>query len=370
MIVLIRCNNIVSDPRVEKYIRYYINNKINYKVIGWNRLGENINVDNNTIYFNRVSGYNIGGFEAAIDRFFWILFVVKQLLQMRKQIKTIHGCDLDGVFPAIILKFITLKKVTILFDVFDWFSDTLYSQPFFIQMIFKAMERISIRYSDELIICEEERRAQIPYKFKKEIKVLQNIPSFLSKDFLYKEEKYLFKNDKKTISYVGGFYKERFLDELIQIATEGYVNLNIAGYGDKEFENKCSKLSKLPNVKYYGKVSYKEGLNIMHNSDFVYAMYCTSNKNHIYAAPNKYYEAMFIGKPIISNFGTILSHKILSNQTGVIIEESIDALKNLILNITSDETGVLSSNAILLWKNIYKNKVDDFLRTDYSIMIR
>jgi glycosyltransferase involved in cell wall biosynthesis len=288
---------------------------------------------------------------------------------MRKQIKTIHGCDLDGVFPAIIFKLITQKKTTIIFDIFDWFSDTLSNQSFLIRIIFNFMEKLSIKYSDEIIICEKERINQIPYKLKKDVKVLQNIPSFNSIDFLYKEEKYLFNNTKKTISYVGGFYKERFIDELIQIAEDGYINLNIAGYGDKEIENRCLLISELPNVKYYGKVDYKVGLNIMYNSDLIFAIYSTTNKNHIFAAPNKYYEAMMLGKPIISNSGTILSAKIFENRTGFVIEESIDDLKKLITILTNEDINELSHNAKTLWINIFENKVDVFLKTVYSNII-
>lgn len=369
MIVLIRCNDIISDPRVGKYLNYFKNNNKNYKVIGWKRVGETLNSEN-TIYFNRNSGYNIGGFKAAIDRFFWIVFVLKQLLRMKKEITVIHGCDLDSVFPAVIFKFITRKKITIIFDVFDWFSDTLYNQSFIIRFVFRVMERLCINYSDEIIVCEEERIAQIPYKLNKEAKVLQNIPSFSTINFLYKEDKYLFNNGKKTISYVGGFYKERFLDELIEVANAGHINLNIAGYGDKDLENKCLALSKHPNVNYYGKVLYKEGLNIMYNSDLIYAMYCTSNKNHIFAAPNKYYEAMLLGKPIISNLGTILSTKILKHKTGFIIPESMDELKDFFLRLNAAEMKEVSDNARFLWENQYKNKVDEYLKNDYAKMIK
>jgi glycosyltransferase involved in cell wall biosynthesis len=368
MIVLIRCNDIISDPRVGKYLHYFKNNNHAYKVIGWKRVGETRDSEN-TIYFNRNSGYNVGGFKAAIDRFFWILFVIKQLFRMRKEITIIHGCDLDGVFPAIVFKLITRKKVTIIFDVFDWFSDTLYNQSFIIRFVFRAMERLCVNYSDEIIVCEEERIAQIPYRQKKKIRVLQNIPSFKSIDFLYKEEKYLFNNGKKTISYVGGFYRERFLDELIEVAKAGYINLNIAGYGDKDLENKCLSLSEHPNVNYFGKVLYKEGLNIMYNSDLIYAMYCTSNKNHVFAAPNKYYEAMLLGKPIISNAGTILSTKILKNKTGFIITESIDDLKNLILTLNANKVQELSHNARSLWEKTYENKIDDYLSKEYAKII-
>lgn len=368
MIVLIRCNRIITDPRVEKYLQYYITNNINYRIVGWDRLGENL-IYENTIYYKRISGYNIGGFKAATDRFFWFLFVIKQLFIMKNQIKTLHGCDLDGVFPAIIFKLLVLKKTKVIFDVFDWFSDTLSNQSLLIRKLFRFMEKISIKYSDEIIICEEERIAQIPCKLIKDVNVLQNIPSFNSIDFLYKEERYLFDNTKKTISYVGGFYKERFIDELIQIAEEGYINLNIAGYGDKEIENRCLLLSNYPNIKYFGKVDYKDGLNIMYNSDLIFAFYSTTNKNHIFAAPNKYYEAMLLGKPIISNFGTILSTKILSNKTGLIIEESINDLRELIATLTNIEINELSINAKTLWTKNYKNKVDVFLRNVYSDMI-
>lgn len=368
MVVLIRGNGIKTDPRVEKYLQYFIHNAVPYKVIGWDRLGENLTAEN-TIYYLRISGYNIGGYKAAANRLFWFLFVIKQLLKMKKQIRTLHGCDLDGVFPAIVYKLLTLKKDKVIFDVFDWFSDTLSNQSTLIRWVFRVMEKTSIKYADEVIICEEERIDQIPYPLKKEVKVLQNIPSFETIDFLYGEKKYRFDNTKKTISYVGGFYKERFIEELIQIAEEGYINLNIAGYGDQEIENRCLSLSNHPNINYYGKVNYKEGLNIMYNSDLIFAFYSVKNKNHIYAAPNKYYEAMLLGKPIITNSGTILSTKISTHQTGIIIEESIDDLKSSIKTLRDNEIDRLSFNARSLWVNCYKNKVSDFLQTEYSEII-
>ena len=74
----------------------------------------------------------------------------------------------------------------------------------------------------------------------------------------------------------------------------GYVNLLIAGFGDDRIERRCIEMSARENIKYFGTVSYEQGLHISYNSDIIYAMYCKTNPNHIYAAPNKYYEAMLL----------------------------------------------------------------------------
>ena len=39
MIVLIRCNDIVSDSRAKKYIDFYERAHLDYTIIAWDRLG-------------------------------------------------------------------------------------------------------------------------------------------------------------------------------------------------------------------------------------------------------------------------------------------------------------------------------------------
>lgn len=309
MIVLIRSNSIISDSRICKYIDFLRERKVEYKILGWNRIHEDVFFEHTTFY-QKLSGYDLGGFKAAWFRVGWMLFVIRFLCIHRNSISCVHACDLDSAFPAVLFKFLLKRDLKVLFDVFDWFSDTLFNQPYIIRLFFKLMERFSIKYSDEVIICEAERIKQIPYKLNRKELVLPNIPSFISYDFLHYEAEYQFDNSLFTFAYVGSFAKYRCLNELIQLAEDGYVNLLIAGFGAKAIVNKCTLLSEnCPNLKYFGKVSYIEGLNIMYNSDVIYAMYSKENPNHIYAAPNKYYESMLLGKPIISTKGIILEKK-------------------------------------------------------------
>ena len=41
MVVLIRCNDIQSDPRAMKYVRYLQERCIEHRLIGWDRDGKN-----------------------------------------------------------------------------------------------------------------------------------------------------------------------------------------------------------------------------------------------------------------------------------------------------------------------------------------
>lgn len=367
MVLIIRSNAIVSDPRVSKYIDYLDNEGMSYHVLGWNRKNEEIRLKNTTFY-NKKSGYNVGGAKAAWGRLSWMLFCLRFLFSNKFEV--IHGCDLDSVFPAIIYKIWGHSKTKIIFDVFDWYSDTLAGQSKWILKAFKFMEKLSVKHSDSIIICEEERAKQIPYQIPGDLLILPNIPSVQNYDFMYEEKSLKFANDKLTLSYVGGLYGERFLDELLTVASKGIINLLIAGYGDEKLEQRCKELDKLENVRFFGKVAYTEGLHIMYNSDMIYAMYCKTNPNHIFAAPNKFYEGMLLSKAIISTKGTIVGEKIENLNIGYTIEEDITKLENLVVAISKNDVLKKSTNAHYLWESKYKDYVSSFLHNQYKSLIQ
>ncbi len=365
MILLIRSNSIVSDPRVAKYISFLNKKGIAYHVLGWDRMGENLSVDNVT-FFKKKCGYNIGGWKAVWYRVLWSFFCIKFLYNNRCSV--VHGCDLDAVFPAVVCKILLRKRYKVVFDIFDWYSDTLFNQNRIIRGAFAAMEKITMDTADEVILCEEERKTQIPYKFKKDYLILPNIPYFNHAISL--DKKIFFNDDRLTISYVGGFYGERFLEELIQLTKNKEINLLVAGYGSPELTQLFNEISTESNVIFFGKVSYETGLNIMYNSDVIYAMYCKSNPNHLYAAPNKYYEAMFLGKAIISTEKTLVGKKIVSNEIGVVIEEDFKTLLALVREIDRAKLSLMGNKGRNLWEKTYHNYTEKFMNEVYYNIIK
>lgn len=368
MIVLIRCNDIISDSRAKKYLDFFQRKGVDYRIIAWDRLGNSERLPN-TIYCPAKSKYNQGGVGAIIDRLKWMWFILKTLFSFKEDLR-IHACDLDAAFPAVVYKMLSRRKNYVLFDIFDWISDTLNNQGKIVLMAFSFMEWLSVKKADHFIICEPERIKQIPYDIEERYSVLQNIPSFSSSEFLYEDAAYQFPESQSlpTLVYVGGFASNRCLAELIEGAAQGFYNLNIAGYGDKEILNLLEQHKDSPHIHYYGKVAYADGLRIMYNSDLIYAMYSKQTPNHFFAAPNKYYEAMFVGKPLITTNGIIIADKVRENSFGYGIEETLESLVELVRSLTPEDIRLKSEKAASLWKK-YKSATEDYLNTTYSQLI-
>lgn len=364
-VVLIRSNQIQGDSRVEKYLRFFKSQNINYDVLAWDRDDTGAQMDNVKFYRKKV-GYVVGGIKAALNRLYWFRYVINMLRLYGKQPIVIHACDLDCAYPAALYKKIFNKHAFLVFDIFDWMSDgTATMQRKIIQKMIAYMENKTLKYSDRLIICEEERRVQIPEYEKYNIMVLPNIPTMDSLSKTIEEDNCSFGDDKPVFSYVGYLGHARFLDELLNLAEEDQINLLIAGYGDKMLEDRCSSLKKKNNVKYFGKVPYSLGLSIMSHSDIIYAMYCNVIRNHYYAAPNKFYEPMMLGKPLLTTKGIIIGDKVEKLGFGYTIGETYEELVTFAKNIDKEDLKRKGEVAYRLWTDKYSTYTYDFMRNQY-----
>ncbi len=368
-VIILRSNQILSDSRTEKYIEFLKEKKVDYKIIGWDRKDSGADYEK-AIFYRRKVGYVVGGMKAAVNRLFWFRYLIARLREMVDKDTIIHACDIDTAFPAALYKYFFNKDVFILYDVFDWMSAMSAKTNPIIMKGIKFMERFTLRHVDKLYICEEERRIQIPQAEKYDISVLPNIPMVDNPASIrVRDDKYKFNNNMPTLSYVGWFSYGRFLEELIHVAEKKKFNLLIAGYGNKEIEDACQNTQANENIRYYGRVDYLEGLKMMYNSDLMFAMYCKVEPNHIYAAPNKFYECMLLGVPIITTKGIIIGDKVEKLNIGYTIEETEDELIQLIDNLDKEDLKQKSDNCISQWEHVYANYTKDFLNQDYYSLI-
>lgn len=365
MVVLIRCNDILSDPRAMKYVQYLQKNDIEHHFIGWDRDGKNP-VLSHSVMWKKQAGYNVGGVKAVKNRVGWMWFVYRQLCKMKPKNAIIHGCDVDSAFPAACYKFFHSKN-KLIFDVFDWFSATLYNQKPYILTAFKFMEKFTVKHADKVILCEKERIEQIPFDVSQsKLSVLPNIPYFADDSFLKVDSTKRFDNDLITFSYVGGFSTDRCLFEIVSLAEKGMINLSIAGFGNPELEERLKKDNEIyQNIRYYGKVKYEDGLNISYNSDIMYAMYSIENPNHVYAAPNKYYESMFLGKALFTTAGTIVEKKVLERNMGYVSGESEDEIASVIRALIPNDIKEKSMAAKECWFGCYKDFTRNYMFNEY-----
>lgn len=364
-VLLFRSNNIFAS-RVQKYINYYTRENIDYTAVGWDRKCEGLSRENFE-FLKYAAGVNVGGFKAIKNHCKWMMFVFKYL-KKHPEVTFIHACDLNSSFPAAVYKMFFNKKVKLVFDSCDWFSAN-FGNNRVLKRLFEWMEHFTCNVADELIICEPERIEQITFKLKKDPLILPNIPEIDSSLLEGNSEEYTFHNDWPTIAYFGGLSESRFQKELLTLSKTEKFNLLIAGYGSQSLEKLCNELSSRENVRYFGKVDMKKGLQMSKAADIIYAMYCKTNANNIYAAPNKYYEALFLEKPIITTKGTILENKVLKNDIGYVIEEDIEELRHLINNLERNDIKMKSINAGNLWRESYSSYIANFFEHQYCKII-
>lgn len=360
-ILLFRSVNLIAS-RCNKYVNFYRREGIDFTAVGWDRKVSGIQKENYD-FFRYKADSKIGGIKAMKNHLHWMWFVY-QYIKKHPDVTTIHACDLNCVFPAAAYKMLHNKRLNIIFDSCDWFSANL-SQGKLTRHVYQWMEKFAYNKSDKLIICEPEREEQIQFELRQPPLILPNIPEIDEKLLEGENRQYKFDNDWLTIVYFGTFINDRFLEELFNLSKTENINLLIGGYGDQKIEKLCQELNRRDNVRYFGRMEMKDGIQMEKCADVIYAMYCKSNPNHKYAAPNKYYEALFLGKPIITTKGTIVEQKVVSNNIGYVIEESVDELRNLINTLKKEDIERFGKNARNLWENKYKNYVSKFFETDY-----
>lgn len=362
MIFFIRSTDALNDPRLQKYIGFAENRKIPYRVVAWNR-SANAQVKENYLFFNKSSRYG-AGFKNLFSLLLFNLFVFRVLVKSREMVKTIHACDFDTILPALLFKKLFGGKL--IYDIFDWYVDSRALVNPVLKSIILRLEAVCLKNSDATIICEEERASQLVVLPQK-LWVLPNIPDMQN----FEPHLHPGSSSKIRLSYVGILSPERGLEKAIRFvsAHSDHFEFHMAGMGQLQDEI-VALVKTASNIFYYGEVPYKSGLNLMKNSDLIVALYEKTNPNHIYAAPNKYYEGLFLGKPILTTEGTLVGKKTAKHKTGFVIGENYEDLEQFFqqdfFESELDESGARGQS---LWNLKYSDYVRHFMDNTYSVFI-
>lgn len=211
-----------------------------------------------------------------------------------------------------------------------------------------------INYSDLTIICSEQRKKQISSAKPKKVLVIHNSPN------IHYEKKHIIKSKSKKIkiAYVGTLQPNRLLLEIADsISNTNDYEFHIGGFGI--YESYLEELSKKnSNIFFYGPMDYSSVLSLENECDILFATYNPQIPNHRYSAPNKIYEAMALGKPLIVCNNTGIDEFVNRNGIGVSINydggEFIAAIKKITNNL---DLKLVNKKCKELYKNNYSWEV-------------
>lgn len=334
-ILLLRTNRVDPDPRVEKEVSTLIKNK-DYvvEIHAWDRDGkykcrkEKLKLSNGSsvdIYRVGIPGnWGKGMKKNILPALKYELSLYRWLKKNIKNYDVVHACDLMTGYPALA----PAKKygIKMVYDCVDYYADSQHGPNFIINKL-RRMETKVINKSEATILCSEKRIEQIKPANPKKVIYVHNSPNI--DNFKIKKGKRICKTDNNKIKfvYVGNFCEDRWLIPFLEnISKIENVEAHIGGFGglNEKIEELASKSS---NIFTYGKLKYNDVLKLESECDCLIAFYETNIRNHIYAAPNKFYEALAIGKPLIMLKGSGMSEIVESEKIGAVIEPNLKSLK-------------------------------------------
>ena len=357
-VIFLRSNPVDPDSRVEKEVECLLKAGYDVKILAWERKDK---------YKMKKSFLHLRNGQAEIYRFgipaefgagkknlkAFILFQFRLftwLLKNKKEYDIIHACDFDTAFTAYNVTKLVRKKL--IFDIFDYlYTDTSGRNQYFKKFIVHLQHKI-INAADGTIICTEERKNQIRGSRPKRLEIIHNSPPSTAHGCLNK----LQLDEKKVkIAYVGILQDHRFLIELAEVVREiPECELHIGGFG--KYENHFIEMSnKNRNILYYGKLPYQKTIELESSCDIMTAIYDPSVEEHYYAAPNKFYESLMLGKPIIMVENTGMCNMVVQYNIGEVIKYNKQSLKEGIINLIKrkNEWPVISKQMKDLYNQYY-----------------
>ncbi|MDD5606584.1 MAG: glycosyltransferase family 4 protein [Candidatus Pacebacteria bacterium] len=322
-VVFLRSNPVNPDPRVENEISYLIEN-YEIEVLGWDRKKENKKeeIRKNFIIFRYQGRGRYGsGLRNIIPILKWWIYEFIWLLN--RKVDFIHVCDFDTYLPALLVA--KIKKKKIIYDIVDFYVDSAASTaPLFLKKIIKKIDLFLIQFADGVIIADDRRLNQIHGAKPKKVISLYNSPPDLYKEFNRNIEN-VKKNKKFIIGYFGLVEKNRGFDMIINIvskkANRNKMNLIVFGEGPY-MENIIRKIKNenIQNVRINKKIYYKKALEEFSKCDITFALYDPKVPNYRYSSPNKLFEAMMFGKPIIVNKNTSMDKIVEYHKCGIVVD--------------------------------------------------
>lgn len=332
-VVLIRSNPVNPDPPVEKMASTLINMGLKVLVLGWDR---DDNYDYREETFKVINGecqiirFGIkatfgAGFRGNFGPLVSFQKVIKKWLSYNNsKYDIIHAFDFD---TGLVAKRIAKRyHKRLIYHILDYYVDAHNVGNSIIRSFIRAEENKIIAYADATIICTEQRKEQIKGSMPRNLYIIHNTPDIRVTNI--QDLCQSTAQDSIKVVYVGILAGSRMLVELANvISKDPRFEFHVGGFGKLENQMK-EKAAQYSNIFYYGKMKYEDVLCLERQCDVMVAIYDPKIRNNQFSAPNKMYEALMIGKPIIMAKNTGFDKLIADNEIGVLVDYSEEGIRD------------------------------------------
>ncbi len=239
----------------------------------------------------------------------WWTRLVLRILRLRPDV--VHAVDFDTVVPAYLAA--RISGARLIYDVFDFYADMVTASiPPRLRKLLASGERRMISRADAVIVPDLRRSEQFGSARPKRLVEIMNVPE--GRDLPATSED----PEKFVVFYGGMISKDRGLKDLVATCEDVGAKLVVAGHGPDEAEL-LGSIESSHAAAYLGTISYQEVLDQTAACQAVAALYDPSIPNNRFAAPNKLFEAMMFGKPVLASEGTLAADIVREVGCGIVV---------------------------------------------------
>lgn len=341
------------DTRIYKKMCSSLSRKFNMVLIVADDKGNEVTKNNVTII-------DIGKAKSRISRFYKTTrLIYLEAIKLDYDLYHLHD-------PELIPVGVKLKKLgkKVIFDAHEDLPKQLLGKPYLnvffrriLSICFSLFEKAACKNFDSIVTATP----AICKKFKKINKNTNDINNYPLLDELSNSMKW--ENKASEVSYVGGISRIRGINQLISAMdhTSG-IKLNLAGnFNEKKLIEDVQNLPGWSKVDFHGYLD-REGVRLMLSRSVAGLVTFLPSPNHIDAQPNKMFEYMSAGIPIVTSFFPLWREIVEGNECGICIDpnrpdEIGEAIQYLIDN--PEESRIMGERGRFAIEKKYNWKIEE-----------
>jgi glycosyltransferase involved in cell wall biosynthesis len=250
--------------------------------------------------------------------------VVQEL--RRSQPDVVYCRDEEGVMFALAARFLGCRARPIICDLYD--SLPLRVPGALPRLLFRAVASVAHHQSDRIIVTDDNRRALLASRYQPRVTVLPNYPRLADATQADTSP-----SGPTRILVAGQLLPQRGLGQLLAACQElEGIELWCAGEAISPWVRDVFLRS--PLTRYFGVLPQPRVLALSQACDAVFCFYAPLTPNDINASPNKLYDAMMVGRPVIINAETRVARFVAAHELGYVVRyDDTDGLRMVVRSL-------------------------------------
>lgn len=264
---------------------------------------------------------------------------------------TVVCVDLETALPG--LAAARLRGARVHFDIADPFD---MAKPVPFKSFFRWLEK-RVAAASDLVTVPHASRLTLYGLEKLNARVVENVHALPSsqckREFFHVCDGVA----SMTFGYFGTLETHRGLEDLVALVKDhSYTRLKIGGRGPlgawiKKAADLCER------IEFCGSFTVPDLPGLVSDVDVYCSLYYQSKPLHLYAAPNKFFEHMALGIPVLMSSGTPYANDVRANETGWVVDDGLVALQSWyeMYKFDAGAFELAANQAQATWEKHYKN---------------